>query len=148
MLKSASNPEGIPLEAFDQIRAGVAADRSQFYEDLSAQFFGYNRPGAKESRGIRDAFWAQSMQAGFKGAYDCVKQFSESDFNDDLKKFDIPTLVIHGEDDQIVPLSVGGQRSSKLIKGAKLKVYPGAPHGLFATHRQQFNADILAFIRS
>src|SRR5438067_10997918 len=148
MLKSASNPEGIPLEAFDQIRAGLAADRSQFYEDLSAQFFGYNRPGAKESPGIRDAFWAQSMQAGFKGAYDCVKQFSESDFNGDLKKFDVPTLVIHGEDDQIVPLSVGGQRSSKLIKGAKLKVYPGAPHGLFATHRQQFNADILAFIRS
>ncbi len=147
MLKTANNPGGLPLEAFDQLRAGLAADRSQFYEDLSAPFFGANRAGAKVSQGIRDAFWAQSMQVGFKAAFDCIKEFSESDFTNDLQRFDVPTLIIQGDDDQIVPIGASGYRSSKLIKGASLKVYPGAPHGLFATQRDQFNSDLLAFIR-
>ena len=147
MLKTAKNPEGVPIEAFDQIRAGVKGDRSQFYKDLSAPFYGANRPGSTVSQGVRDAFWLMSMQAGFPAAYDCVKAFSESEFTDDLKKFDVPTLVIHGDDDQIVPINVGGLRSSKMIKGATLKIYKGAPHGLMTTHKEQFNIDLLEFTR-
>jgi len=147
MLKTAKNPEGVPIEAFDQIRAGVKGDRSQFYKDLSAPFYGANRPGSTVSQGVRDAFWLMSMQAGFPAAYDCVKAFSESEFTDDLKKFDVPTLVIHGDDDQIVPITVGGLRSSKMIKGATLKIYKGAPHGLMTTHKEQFNTDLLEFTR-
>ena len=148
MLKSDSNPGGLPIDAFDAIRTGVAADRSQFYQDLSLPFYSYNRPGAKISQGIRDAFWQQSMTAGLKAAYDCVKQFSEQNFTEDLKKFDVPTLIIHGDDDQIVPIDDAGRLSVKLVKGAELKVYEGAPHGLMVTHRDRFNADLLAFARS
>jgi non-heme chloroperoxidase len=148
MLKTPANPGGTPKEAFDQLRAGVAADRSQFYKDFSAPFYGANRPGAKVSQGVRDTFWAQSMTVGFKGVYDCIKVFSETDLTEDLKKFDIPTLIIHGEDDQIVPIADSAFLSAKLIKGATLKVYPGAPHGLATTHRHQFNADLLAFLQS
>jgi non-heme chloroperoxidase len=147
MLKTADNPEGLPVDVFDQIRAGVKGDRSQFYKDLSAPFYGANRPGAKVSQGVRDAFWMMSMQAGFPAAYDCIKAFSETDFREDLKKFDIPTLVIHGDDDQIVPINLGGLRSSKMIKGASLLVYKGAPHGLMTTNKDQFNGDILEFAR-
>jgi non-heme chloroperoxidase len=147
MLKTPSNPDGVPIEAFDQIRAGVKGDRSQFYKDLSAPFYGANRPGSTVSQGVRDAFWLMSMQAGFPAAYDCIKAFSETVFTDDLKKFDIPTLVIHGDDDQIVPITVGGLRSSKMIKGATLKIYKGAPHGLMTTHKEQFNTDLLEFAR-
>ncbi len=147
MLKTAKNPEGLPIEAFDQIRAAVSADRSQFWKDLSAPFYGANRKGATVSQGIRDAFWLLSMQCGLRAAYDCIKAFSETDFTEDLKKVDVPTLVIHGDDDQIVPITVGGLRSSKMIKGANLKVYGGAPHGLMSTNQQQFNADLLEFIR-
>ena len=147
MLKTSNNPEGLPIDAFDQIRAGVKGDRSQFYKDLSAPFYGANRQGSKVSQGVRDAFWMMSMQAGFPAAYDCIKAFSETDFREDLKKFDIPTLVIHGDDDQIVPIAVGGLRSSKMIKGATLKIYKGAPHGLMTTHKDQFNTDLLEFAR-
>ena len=147
MLKTAKNPDGVPIEAFDQIRAGVKGDRSQFYKDLSASFYGANRPGATVSQGVRDAFWLMSMQAGFPAAYDCIKAFSETDFTEDLKKIDVPTLVIHGDDDQIVPIAVGGLRSAKMIKGATLEVYKGAPHGLMTTHKQQFNTDLLQFAR-
>ncbi|HXL87185.1 MAG TPA: alpha/beta hydrolase [Gemmatimonadaceae bacterium] len=147
MLKTAKNPEGVPIEAFDQIRAGVKTDRSQFYKDLSAPFYGANRPGSKVSQGVRDAFWLLSMQAGFPAAYECIKAFSESEFTEDLKKFDVPTLVIHGDDDQIVPINVGGLRSAKMIKGATLKIYKGAPHGLMTTHKEQFNTDLLEFAR-
>jgi non-heme chloroperoxidase len=147
MLKSSKNPEGVPIEAFDEIRGAVSTDRSQFWKDLSAMFYGANRPGSKVSQGVRDAFWLMSMQAGFVAAYECIKAFSETDFTEDLKKFNIPTLVIHGDDDQIVPITVGGLRSSKMIKGATLKVYPGAPHGLMTTHKQQFNTDLLEFVR-
>jgi len=147
MLKTANNPEGLPIDAFDQIRAGVRGDRSQFYKDLSAPFYGANRQGSTVSQGVRDAFWMMSMQAGFPAAYDCIKAFSETDFRDDLKKFDIPTLVIHGDDDQIVPIAVGGLRSSKMIMGATLKIYKGAPHGLMTTHKDQFNTDLLEFAR-
>ncbi len=147
MLKTANNPDGVPIEAFDQIRAGVTGDRSQFYKDLSFPFYGANRPGSKVSEGVRDAFWMMSMQAGLAGAYECIKAFSETEFTEDLKKFDIPTLVIHGDDDQIVPITVGGLRSAKLIKGATLIVYKGAPHGLMSTNKEQFNADLLEFAR-
>jgi non-heme chloroperoxidase len=147
MLKTDKNPEGLPIEVFDQIRAGVKSDRSQFYTDLSAAFSGANRPGSTVSQGVRDAFWLLSMQAGFPAAYECIKAFSESEFTDDLRKFDIPTLIIHGDDDQIVPITVGGLRSAKMIKGAILKTYKGAPHGLMATHKDQFNADLLEFAR-
>jgi non-heme chloroperoxidase len=147
MLKTANNPEGLPIDAFDQIRAGVKGDRSQFYKDLSAPFYGANRPGSTVSQGVRDAFWLLSMQAGFPAAYDCIKAFSETDFREDLKKIDVPTLVIHGDDDQIVPINVGGLRSSKMIKGATLKIYKGAPHGLMTTHKEQFNTDLLEFAR-
>jgi len=147
MLKTAANPDGVPIEAFDQIRAGVKADRSQFWKDLSAPFYGANRQGSTVSQGVRDAFWLMSMQAGFPAAYDCIKAFSETVFIDDLKKFDVPTLVIHGDDDQIVPINVGGLRSSKMIKDATLKIYKGAPHGLMTTHKDQFNTDLLEFAR-
>jgi non-heme chloroperoxidase len=147
MLKSATNPEGLPMDVFDQIRAGVAGDRSQFYKDLAVQFYGANRPGAKVSQGILDQFWLWSMQAGARGAYDSVKAFSETDFTEDLKKFDIPTLVMHGEDDQIVPVKDSAKKSARLIKGAKEIYYPGAPHGLTATLQDQVNKDLLAFLK-
>jgi non-heme chloroperoxidase len=148
MLKTASNPGGLPIEVFDQIRAGVAGDRSQYYQDLSLPFFGANRPGAKVSQGILDAFWLWSMTVGLKAAYDCVRAFSETEQTEDLKQFDIPTLIIHGDDDQIVPIADSALLSAKLVKGATLKIYPGAPHGLTFTHKEQFNADLLAFLRS
>jgi non-heme chloroperoxidase len=147
MLKTAANPGGLPLEVFDGIRAGVLADRSQFFKDLSAPFYGTNRPGAKVSQGVRDSFWLQGMQAGLKNAYDCIKVFSETDQTEDLKKFDVPTLIIHGDDDQIVPIGASALLSSKIVKGSTLKVYPGAPHGLTVTHKDQVNADLLAFVR-
>jgi non-heme chloroperoxidase len=145
MLKTADNPEGVPIGEFDKIRAGVLADRSQFWKDLSFPFYGANRPDSKVSEGVRDAFWLMSMQAGMPAAYDCINAFSETDFRQDLPKIDVPTLVIHGDDDQIVPLNVGGARSSKMIKGATLKVYKGAPHGLMSTNKDQLNADLLEF---
>ncbi len=148
MLKSASNPGGLPMEVFDQLRAGVHADRSQFFKELSMPFYGFNRPNAKVSQGLRDSFWLQGMLAGFPAAYDCIKAFSETDFTDDLKKFDVPTLVLHGDDDQIVPIADSALLSSKLIKGAKLKVYPGFPHGMCSTNKDQINADLLAFCKS
>ncbi|HEX8450365.1 MAG TPA: alpha/beta hydrolase [Allosphingosinicella sp.] len=148
MLKTDRNPGGLPIEAFDALRKGVAEDRSQFYRELAEPFYGGNRPGSTVSQGIKDAFWLQSMQAGLKGAYDCVKQFSESLFNDDLARFDVPTLIIHGDDDQIVPIDDAGRMTVKLVPGSTLKVYPGAPHGLMVTHRDQFNADLLAFLNS
>jgi non-heme chloroperoxidase len=148
MLKTDTNPDGVPIEAFDEIRAGVRGDRSQFYEDLSAPFYGANREGSTVSQGVRDAFWLMSMQAGLRGAYECIAAFSESDFTEDLAKFDIPTLVAHGDDDQIVPIAVGGRKSVKLIKDATLKVYPGAPHGLATTLKDEFNADLLEFINA
>lgn len=145
MLKTASNPGGLPLKVFDEIRANVRADRSQFFQDLTTTFYGANRPGAKVSQGLRDAFWLQGMQAGFKAVFDCIKAFSETDFNQDLKKFDVPALIIHGDDDQIVPIGATAHLSSKLIEGSTLKVYPGAPHGLCSTHKDQINSDLLAF---
>ncbi len=145
MLKTDANPGGTPIEAFDQIRAGVAGDRSQFYEDLSAPFYGANRAGSTVSKGVRDAFWLMSMQVGLKAAYDCVKVFSETDLTEDLKGFDVPTLIIHGDDDQIVPIADSALLSSKIVDGAELKVYPRAPHGLTTTHKDQFNADVLEF---
>lgn len=148
MLKTEANPGGLPIEAFDQIRAGVAGDRSQFYKELSAPFYGANRPDSKVSQGVRDAFWLMSMQVGIKGAYDCVKVFSETDLTEDLKKFDKPTLIIHGDDDQIVPIADSALLSSKIVKDATLKVYPGAPHGLATTHKDKLNADLLAFLKS
>src|SRR5437588_4376547 len=148
MLKTEANPGGLPMEVFDNIRAGVAADRWQFYKDLSAPFYGANRPGSTVSQGLRDAFWLWSMQVGLKAAFDCVKAFSETDQTEDLKRFDIPTLIIHGDDDQIVPIGDSALLSSRLVKGATLKVYPGASHGLTFTHQEQFNADLLAFLRS
>jgi non-heme chloroperoxidase len=147
MLKTDANPGGLPIEAFDEIRDGLAADRSQFYEDLSAPFYGANREGSTVSQGVRDAFWLMSMQAGLKGAYDCVKAFSETDLTEDLKRFDVPTLIIHGDDDQIVPFADSAPLSSKIVADAELKVYPAAPHGLTLTHKDQFNADLLEFIK-
>ncbi|GHO90497.1 alpha/beta hydrolase [Reticulibacter mediterranei] len=148
MLKTASNPDGLPIEVFDELRRNLLADRSQFYRDLSGPFYGANRPGSKVSQGTRDEFWLWSMQVGLKGAYDCIKAFSETDLTEDLKRIDVPTLIIHGDDDQIVPIVASALRSSKLIKNATLKVYPGAPHGLFSTHKNQFNTDLLAFLKS
>jgi non-heme chloroperoxidase len=148
MLKTTANPGGLPIEAFDVLRASVHADRSQFFKDLSLPFYGYNRPGAKVSQGVRDSFWLQGMQAGYPAAYDCIKAFSETDLTEDLKRFDVPTLFIHGDDDQIVPLADSALLSSKIVKGAILKVYPGAPHGLPTTHKDQLNADLLAFIET
>src|SRR6202011_1146713 len=147
MLKTPANPGGLPMETFDQIRAGVRADRSQFFKDLSAPFYGANRPGAKVSQGLRDSFWLQGMLAGFKGVIDCIKAFSETDFTEDLKKFDVPTLILHGDDDQIVPIGASALLSSKLIKNAQLKVYKGAPHGMCSTEKDKVNADLLAFIK-
>ncbi len=148
VVKSATNPEGLPIEVFDGLRRSLANDRSQFYKDFALIFYGANRPGAKVSQGILDQFWLQSMQAGLNNAYDCVKAFSETDFTEDLKKFDVPTLVMHGEDDQIVPINISGKRSAKLIKRAKEIFYPGLPHGLTATNADQVNADLLNFFKS
>jgi non-heme chloroperoxidase len=148
MLKSERNPGGLPVDVFDGIRAGVAADRSQFYKDLTLPFFGYNRPGAKISEGIQANFWFQGMQGGIKGHYDCIKAFSETDFTDDLKKIDVPTLVMHGDDDQIVPFSDTGALTAKIVPNAKLKVYSGFPHGMPISHADVINPDLLAFLRS
>jgi non-heme chloroperoxidase len=148
MLRTAANPGGLPIEAFDQIRAGVLADRSQFFKDLSGPFYGANRPDAKVSQGLRDGFWRQCMQAGLKGAYDCIKVFSETDLTADLKTFDVPTLIVHGDDDQIVPIADSALLSSKIVKNSVLKIYKGAPHGLPSTLKDQLNADLLAFIRA
>ncbi len=147
MLKTPANPGGLPVEVFDQIRTSVLADRSQFFKDLSAPFFGANRPNSEVSQGLRDAFWRQGMQAGFKGVFDCIKVFSETDQTDDLKKFDVPTLIVHGDDDQVVPIGASALASSKLVKNATLKVYRGAPHGLPSTLKDQLNADLLAFFQ-
>src|SRR5215216_3567011 len=150
MLKTDANPEGTPIEAFDEIRDGVSADRSQFYKDLSAPFYGANREGSNVSQGVRDAFWMWSMQVGLKGAFDCIKAFSETDLTEDLKKIDVPTLIVHGDDDQIVPIDASARRSVELVTDATLKEYPGAPHGLaqVAPYKNQFNTDLLAFIRT
>jgi non-heme chloroperoxidase len=148
LLKTDANPDGVPIEAFDESRAGVAGDRAQFYENISGPFYGANREGSTVSQGVKDAFWLMSMQAGLRGAYDNIKAFSETEFSEDLKRFDVPTLIVHGEDDQFVPIANTAMRSSKIIPGATLKVYPGAPHGLTVTHKDQFNADLLAFITS
>jgi non-heme chloroperoxidase len=148
MLKTAANPGGLPIQAFDEIRAGVLADRSQYFKDLSMPFYGYNRAGAKISDGVREAFWLQGMLAGHNAAYECIKAFSETDFTEDLKKIDVPTLILHGDDDQIVPIGASAMRSSKLVKNATLKVYPGAPHGMCTTHKDQVNADLLAFLKT
>ena len=148
MLKTAANPGGLPMDAFDKIRLGCIADRSQFYKDLaSGPFFGANRPGAKVSQGMIASFWLQGMQAGHKNTFDCIQAFSETDFTEDLKKFDVPTLIVHGDDDQIVPIGAAALRSSKLVKNATLKTYAGAPHGLAYTHKDQLNADLLAFLK-
>jgi non-heme chloroperoxidase len=147
MLKTEANPGGLPIAVFDEIRAGVLADRSQFFKDLTAPFYGANRPGANVSQGLRDSFWLQGMLCGLKPAYDCIKAFSETDFTEDLKKFDVPTLIMHGDDDQIVPIGASAMLSSKLVKGATLKVYPGLPHGMCSTHKDVINADLLAFCK-
>jgi non-heme chloroperoxidase len=148
MLKTVANPGGLPMDAFDNIRAGVLADRSQFFKDLTTPFYGANRPDTKVSQGLRDSFWHQGMQASLKSVFDCIKAFSETDFTGDLKEFDVPTLIIHGDDDQIVPIAASAQLASKLVKGSTLKIYPGAPHGLCSTHKDQVNADLLAFLQS
>ncbi len=147
MLKTEKNPGGLPISVFDGIRAGVAGDRSQFYKDLTLPFYGYNRPGAKISEGIREHWWLQGMMGGVKPHYDCIKAFSETDFTEDLKKFDVPTLILHGDDDQIVPIGAAGLMSAKIVKNAKLKVYPGFPHGMCTTQAEQINADLLAFFK-
>jgi non-heme chloroperoxidase len=146
MLKTEANPGGLPIQAFNQIRTAVVADRSQFWKDLSAPFYGANRPGAKVSQGLKDSFWMQGMQAGMKAAFDCIRAFSETDFTEDLKKFDVPTLILHGDDDQIVPIGASAYLSSKIVKDAILKVYPGLPHGMCSTHKDLVNADLLAFV--
>jgi len=148
MLKTPSNPNGTPLSVFDGIRAGTAGDRSQFFKDLSSPFFGANRPGNKVTEGMRDSFWLQGMVGGVKGQYDCIHEFSEVDYTPDLKKIDVPTLVVHGDADQIVPIDASARLSAKIIKGAELKIYPGAPHGLTVTHAEQFNQDLLAFAKA
>ncbi|NUQ27982.1 MAG: alpha/beta hydrolase [Acidobacteriaceae bacterium] len=148
MLKSDKNPGGLPIDAFDAIRNGVVNDRSQYYMDLTLPFYGYNRPGAAVSEGVRKNFWYQGMQGGIKGQYDCIKAFSETDFTEDLKKIDIPTLVMHGDDDQIVPYLDAGVLTAKLVKNSQLKIYPGYPHGMAQIHADQINADLLAFIQS
>jgi non-heme chloroperoxidase len=148
MLKTANNPGGTPIDAFDQIRAGVLADRSQFFKDLTMPFYGYNRPGAKVSDGVRNSFWLQGMLAGFPACYFCIKAFSETDMTEDLKKIDIPTLILHGDDDQIVPIGASAMLSAKLVKNAQLKIYKGASHGMCTTEKDKVNADLLSFIRS
>ena len=148
MLKTSDNPDGLPIEEFDKIRDGSVADRSQFYKDLaSGPFFGANRSGSKVSQGMIDSFWLQGMHAGNKNTYDCIKAFSETDFTEDLKKFDIPTLIIHGDDDQIVPIGAAALKTAKIVKNATLKIYEGAPHGLLDTHKEQLNEDLLTFLR-
>jgi non-heme chloroperoxidase len=146
MLRTEANPEGTPIEAFDEIRTGVLADRSQFFKDLAVPFYGANRPGAKVSQGVRDAFWFQGIQGGIKNEYECIAAFSESDFTEDLKWFDVPTLIVHGDDDQIVPIVASALWSSKLIKDSTLKVYEGGDHGLSDTHKEELNSDLLAFL--
>jgi non-heme chloroperoxidase len=148
MLKTAANQGGTPIEAFDQIRAGVAADRSQFWKDLSLPFYGYNRPGAKISEGVRESFWLQGMMAGYPASYFCIKAFSETDLTEDLKRFDVPTLILHGDDDQIVPIADSALLSAKIVRDATLKVIPGAPHGMCTTLKDQINAELLAFIQA
>jgi non-heme chloroperoxidase len=148
MLKTADNPGGLPMEVFDGIRAGVLADRSQFFKDLTTPFYGANRPGAKVSQGVRDTFWMQGMTAGFKGVIDCIKAFSETDFTEDLKKMNVPTLIMHGDDDQIVPIDASAKRTAQLVKGSTLKIYPGFSHGMCTVNKDQINADLLAFIKS
>jgi non-heme chloroperoxidase len=148
MLKTSANPGGLPIEVFDDIRKNVQADRSQFFRDLSAPFYGANRPGAKVSQGLRDSFWLQGMLCGLTAAYECIKAFSETDFTEDLKKFDVPTLVLHGDDDQIVPIGASAMLSSKLVKGARLEVIKGAPHGMCSTLKDKVNAELLAFFKS
>ena len=148
MLKTPANPGGLPIEVFDGLRTAVLTDRSKFWEDLSLPFYGYNRPGAKVSEGVRKSFWLQGMQCGFPGAYFCIKAFSETDQTEDLKKIDVPTLIIHGDDDQIVPIGASALLSSKIVKGSTLKVYKGAPHGLCTTHKHQVNEDLLAFLKT
>ena len=147
MLKTAANPGGLLMDAFDQIRTAVLTDRSQFFKDLSAPFYGANRPGGKVSQGLLDSFWLQGMLAGHKAVFDCIKAFSETDFTEDLKKFDVPTLILHGDDDQIVPIGAAALLSSKIVKGATLKIYPGAPHGMCSTLKDQVNAELLAFLK-
>jgi len=147
MLKSAANPEGLPIEVFDKLRSDLAGNQSQFYQDLAIPFYGANRPGAKVPQGTLDQFWLWSMQAGLLNAYESIKAFSETDFTEDLKKFDVPTLVLHGEDDQIVPVKDSARKSARLIRGAKEIYHPGAPHGLTATHQDKVNADLLAFLQ-
>ena len=148
MLKTPGNPEGTPLEVFDGIRKGTGGDRSQFYKDLAMPFYGFNRSGAKVNEGLREAFWLQGMQGGIKGQYDCIGEFSEVDYTEDLKKFDKPTLVIHGSDDQIVPIKAAGEKTAKIVSGAKLKVFPGGAHGLAQVESDKFNAEVFAFIKA
>jgi non-heme chloroperoxidase len=148
MLQTDANPGGLPMEAFARIRASVLADRSQFFKDLSAPFYGANRPDSKVSQGLRDSFWLQGMTAGFNAVFDCIKAFSETDFTDDLRKFDVPTLILHGDDDQIVPIGASAMLSSRLVKDARLKVYKGAPHGMCSTRKDEINADLLAFFKA
>jgi non-heme chloroperoxidase len=147
MLKSATNPGGLPIETFDQLRASVLADRSQFWKDLCMPFYGYNRPGAKISEGVRESFWLQGMMAGMPASYFCIKAFSETDMTEDLKKMDVPTLILHGDDDQIVPIADSAMLSAKLVKNAELKIYKGAPHGMCTTEKDKVNQDLLAFIK-
>ncbi len=147
MLKTPANPDGLPIKAFDDLRTSVQHDRSQFFKDLSAPFYGANRPNAKVSQGLRDFFWLQGMMAGHKAAYECIKAFSETDLTEDLKKFDVPTLIMHGTDDQIVPIGASALHSSKIVKGATLKLYEGAPHGMPSTLKDQINADLLSFFQ-
>jgi non-heme chloroperoxidase len=148
MLKTDANPAGLPMSVFDGLRASVLADRSQFFEDLSMPFYGYNKPDAKISQGVRDEFWREGMLVSIKGSYDCIKQFSETDFTEDLKKFDVPTLILHGDADQIVPIVAAGLLSAKIVKNATLKIYSGAPHGMCTTLADKVNADLLAFLKS
>jgi non-heme chloroperoxidase len=148
MLKTEANPQGVPMEVFDGIRAGVQADRAQFFKDLTTAFYGFNRPGAKDSQGLRDTFWLQGMQCSIRAAYECIEQFSETDFSEDLKKMSIPTLVIHGDDDQIVPIDATARRAAALLPQGRLMVYEGAPHGLPSTHKDRLNQDLLDFLRS
>jgi non-heme chloroperoxidase len=147
MLKTPDNPGGVPMEVFDSFRTRVLADRSQFFQDLSIPFFGANRPGSKVSKGMRDSFWAQGMQGGVKAMYDCIKAFSETDFTEDLRKLDVPTLILHGDDDQIVPIANSSMRTAKLVKGSTLKIYPGFDHGMCVTHPDEINEDLLAFLK-
>src|SRR5258706_76168 len=148
MLKTPAKPGGAPIEVFDQLRAAVVADRSRFWKDLSMAFYGYNRPGAKISEGVRDSFWLQGMMAGFPASYFCIKAFSETDLTEDLKRIDVPTLILHGDDDQIVPIADSALLSAKIVKGATLKIYQGARHGMCTTLKDQVNQDLLAFIKA